>query len=90
MINIKKFKNINISKISSAVLSILIAASAIVNILTMPDNFGTVIIGEGYSFGFGEIVSGGFGLYLLAVAAIFGIIISLICSKNAIADSVNN
>jgi hypothetical protein len=90
LIQIKKIKNINISKISSAVLSILIAASAIVNILTMPDNFGTVIIGEGYSFGFGEIVSGGFGLYLLAVAAIFGIIISLICSKNAIADSVNN
>ena len=90
LIQIKIFKNINMIKTSSALLSILIVACVIVNIITFPDNFGTVIMGEGYSFGFGEKVSVGFGLYLLAIAAIFGISISFIYSKNAIADSVNN
>ncbi|HOI29625.1 MAG TPA: hypothetical protein PLZ15_07650 [Melioribacteraceae bacterium] len=71
----------------ASLFSIIAAASAIVNIFLLPDDFGTVIIGTGYSFGFGELLYAGIGLYLLAFAGIAGAIVGL--RKNSNEESVS-
>jgi len=89
LIQAKIFTNAKVIKALTILLSILIAACAIVNIATLPNNFGTMIVGEGYSFGFGEKTSIAFGVYLLAAAALLGIAIGFIYPGKSVTDSKN-
>jgi hypothetical protein len=76
-------------KILGAILSLIIAIAVIIDLLTIPDGYGTMIVGGDYSFGFGEKVSAGFGLYLLFIAAVFGSIISFIYKKEEPEKSIS-
>jgi uncharacterized protein YebE (UPF0316 family) len=84
-----QIKNINPYKILGAIFSLMIAIVVSVNIFTAPDNYGRIIIGEAYSFGFGEKVKIGFGLYLLLIAALFGSIISFLYTKKEPKQSIS-
>jgi hypothetical protein len=86
---LKQIKNISMFKILGAILSLIIAIAVIIDLLTIPDGYGTMIVGGDYSFGFGEKVSAGFGLYLLFIAAVFGSIISFIYKKEEPEKSIS-
>ena len=75
----KKIVKIKLLKIFGIILSLSIIISVILNLMSISDiGFGKLIVGVSYSFGFGEEVSAGFGLYFLLIAAVLGSVISYI------------
>ena len=86
---LRQIKNINMFKILGTVFSLIIAIAVIIDLFTIPDGYGFMIIGGDYSFGFGEKVSAGFGLYLLFIAAVFSSIISFIYPKEEPKQSIS-